>query len=176
MAGSVRPVRRGFSLVELLVALGLCGLVIGVAVYLFVYGGHATRAVTAKLAGQQAGRKALVAFLSEIQEGMEVVIPRPGTTLSYALVRDKVAHLRLYYQVKSAPDATTYALWRYVQDPSLAAGVRKEKLLDNVRRLSFTSRSEGALELNLEVQEDDQVWSLITAVRLRNLASAEELW
>ena len=170
----MRSRRAGFTLVEVLVVLVLLGMLISVAVYLFGFGGRATRRLTPRLSLQQAGRKALVAFLREIQEGMEVVTPRPGSTLSYALIRDKLARFRLYYQIASGPGS--YALWRYTEDPALAVGQRKELLFSNIQRLTFTSHSEGALQINLELQEDEERYSLVTSVRLRNLASAEELW
>jgi hypothetical protein len=108
---------------------------------------------------------------------MSVISPRPGMTLSYALVRDRSSVVRWFFQVAlpgSAPG--TYSLWCYRDDPSIAPPVQQELLLKNIRRLTFTSRSEGALQINLLLAEGDQDYSLLTTVQMRNLPSSEELW
>ena len=168
--------RSAFSLVEVMVALGLFGLLIGSVVWLFGFGGRSTVRLTGQMSLQQNSRKAVVRLLRELQEGMQVLSPTPGTTLSYALIRDKLSQVRWFYQVPQAGRSDVYDLVRYVHDPSIPEAKRTETLLQNVKRLTFTSRSEGALQVNLLLVEDEREFSLLTTVRLRNLASAEELW
>ena len=67
-------------------------------------------------------------------------------------------------------------LWRYVHDPSLPEAQREELILQDVRRLTFTCQSEGAAQVNLLLARDGQEFALLTLVRLRNLATVEELW
>jgi len=107
---------------------------------------------------------------------MEVISPPPGTTISYTLIRDKLSLVRWFYQVPQAGQKDTYELWRYIHDKKINASARAELLLQNIRRLTFTCRSEGALQINLTLSEEDREYSILTTVRLRNLASAEELW
>lgn len=172
-----RPPGRGLTVIEIVIAVALLSLLMGAAFWVFVYGGRSTSRLTKQLSLQQASRKAIVRFLREVQEGMEVLSPRPGSTLSYALVRDKVSLVRWFYQVPQGAGANPlYELWRYLDDPDTPADRRAEPLLRNVRRLTFTSRSEGALQVNLILEEEDQQYSILTTVRLRNLPSAEEVW
>jgi hypothetical protein len=171
---------RAFSLVEVVIALGLISLLIGVVVWILSFGGRSTSRLTPQLALQQASRKAVVRFLREVQEGMEVVTPRPGSTLSYALVRDKLSQVRWFYQLPQRtpnPRERLFELWRYVDDQTITdPEKRKELMLSNVKRLTFTSRGEGALQVNLLLAEGEQEYAMLTTVRLRNIASAEEIW
>lgn len=166
--------RRAFTLLEGLIALGVAALVMGIALALLLHGSWLGAHLTPQLSLEQNSRRALVRLLAELQEGMEVVNPRPGGTATFAVIRDRVSRLRMYYQV-AQPDGTAQ-LWRYTDDADLAPAARRERLLAGVRRLTFSSRSEGALQINLLLSEGGQDYALLTAVRLRNLASAEEIW
>ena len=169
--------RRAFTLVEILFSLALVSLLIGSVMWTLGYGGRSTQRLTAQASAQQASRKALARFLEELQEGMLVLSPQPGATLSYALVKDKAAIVRWYYQVERQTGTDkSYELWRYVNDPSLAAADRRTLILSDVQRLTFTSRTEGALQLNIALHSGEQQFALLTTVRMRNLASGEQLW
>lgn len=182
---SVRVCRRlstyqsgvAFTIVEAIVALAIFGLLLGMAAYLFGFAGRAVQRLTPKMSLQQAGRKAIARMLIEIQEGIEVLSPRPGLTLSYAILRDKRSTLCWFFQCPQpqAP-AGTYTLWVYTDDQSLPPEQRQRILLTNIRRLTFTSRSEGALQINLALTEEGHEYSILTTVRLRNIAFAEEIW
>ena len=168
--------RRAFTLTEVLVAVGLFSVLITSAVWLFSYGVASTRRLTPQIAAQQNGRKAVVRLIQDVQESMEVMQPRPGSTLPYAVVMDKLGNARLYYQVASRTQPGTNELWRYVDDPSLSAAERSQLMFADVARLAFTSQGEGTLSLDLSLAEGESVYALLTTIRLRNLASAEELW
>lgn len=151
--------RRGFSIPEVLVALGLFGALIGAVAWLFSYGGRATARLQPKLAAQQQARKAVVRMIRELQEGMEVLTPAPGMTLPYAVIVDKEGAIAWFYQTA---DGRVYR--------------QGELLLSGVKRLTFTSQSEGALTVNALLAEEEQESAILTTVRLRNIAAAEELW
>jgi prepilin-type N-terminal cleavage/methylation domain-containing protein len=169
--------RHAFSLIEVLIAAGLLGVVIGAVYYMFAFGTRATGRLTPQLSLQQASRKAVVRLLRELQEGMEVVSPSPGSTLSYAIIRDKLSRARWFYLVEKRKTPTpVMELWRYVDDLTIPREQRTERMLEDVRRLTFTSRGEGALQVNLLLAEGEQEYALLTTVRLRNIASAEEVW
>jgi len=176
---------RGFSLVEIIVGSLIFSVLLGLAVSYLGFGRRTEKRITSRLGAQQTTRKALVRFLRELQECMEVLSPKPGSTLSYALVRDQINLVRWYFQVPdpaSDPTDPTYQVWRFVDDPELAPDQRQIMLLSGVRRLTFTSRSEGALQLNLTVTDAssdgdrDHDFATLLTVRLRNLPAAEEVW
>lgn len=167
----------GLALMEVLVAAAITLALLGGVMELFRHGSRTTHALAAGMSLHQESRKAIVRFLKEVQQGMEVVSPRPGCTLSYALVRDKLSLIRWYYLVpKPGPGPVLHELWRHTADPSMAQVARAERLLDNVQRATFTSTSEGALQIHLVFSESGRDHAVLTTARLRNLASAEQLW
>lgn len=161
--------RHGFSLAEALVAIALVSFLIGAVVWLFGFGAGATARLTPQLGLQQTSRKAIVRLLEQLQQGMEVITPRPGATQPYALFRDQVARVKWLYQVPT-PDGR-YELWVYTD------GTREnERLLTGIKRLTFSSRTEAALQVNLVLSDGTQEYAMLTTIRLRNIVAAEEVW
>lgn len=161
--------RHAFSLAEALVAVALFSMLVGAVVWLFGFGAGATSRLTPQLGLQQASRKAIVRLLEHLQQGMEVVTPRPGSTQPYALIRDQVARVKWLYQVPVANGR--YELWVYTD------GTREnERLLTGIKRLTFSSRTEAALQVNLVLADGSQEYAMLTTIRLRNIVAAEEVW
>lgn len=168
--------RHAVTLVEVLLALALLGVVLGIIAQASGFATRSTGILAPKLALQQASRKAVVRLLTELREGMLVVKPAPGSTLPYAVVKDKVGQLRWYHLVGQPGAPAGQELWCHVDDPNVPRAQRRHKLLGGIRRLAFTSRSEGALEVNLVLGEGTQEHALMTTVRLQNLAAGEKIW
>lgn len=161
--------RHALTIVEVMVSVGLLSFLVGAVVWLFGYGAGATSRLTPALGLQQGSRKAVVRLLEHLQQGMEVITPRPGATSPYALVRDQVARVKWLYQVQ-AKDGR-YELWAYTD------GTREtERLLTGIKRLTFSSRTEAALQVNLVLAEGSQEHAMLTTIRLRNIVAAEEVW
>lgn len=168
--------RRAFTLVEILFGAALLTVLIAVLISLLIHGGRSTARTGAQYALQQASRQAMARFLREIQESMEVVQPVPGSTLPHAVVRDQVSCARWYYLTPQPDEPGCYELWRWADDPDLPLEQRKERLLRGVRRMTFTSRGEAALQVNMVVREAGEEMPLLTTVRLRNVAAADDGW
>lgn len=168
--------RHAFTIVETIMAVGIALLLITVLTTLLLHGGSTTARTSAQFSLQQTSRVAIARLLQELQEGIEVVVPGPGVTLPHAVVRDRVSCARWYYLVAQAGEPGSYELWRQAADPDLPAAQRKERLLKGVRRLTFTARGEAALQVNLLVREAGEEMPLLTTVRLRNVAAADEGW
>ena len=158
----------------MVIAVALFAMLIGLNFWLTTSGARSSVGLTTRMGLQQSSRKALVRLMMEIQEGMEVLAPVPGSSLTYALVRDKLSLVRWFVQHPQKDGI--YDLWRYTGDPEVPPAKRGELLLKGVKRLRFTSTSEGSLQINLTLTESGQEHSLVTTIRLRNLASAEALW
>ena len=159
-----------------MIVLFLAGSLIVMVSYLLIYGSRSMQRTSEQLAGQQAGRTAIARLLREVQQSIEVVTPLPGSTMPYAVVRDEVSCARWYYQVPQAGSNGLYELWCYIDDPDLAAADKKQLIMRNLKRLTFTTQSEGALQVNLMFHEGDTDSPMLTTVRLRNIAAADEVW
>lgn len=178
MSGAMR--RRGASLVEALLGLAIAGMVVGLAFGLYRFGVVATGGTVAPQVGlQMASRKALVDFIREIQETVEIVRPPAGSTLSYFVARDKVNRILTAYLVRNGADSSAagrdlYDLWVHRKDypPEPSTQVR---LLGHVERLTFTTLSPGLLQIHLELNEAGKTYSLLTAVRSRNILTEGRL-
>src|SRR4051812_16663275 len=98
--------RRGFTLIEALVALALALIVMGMAYQLFRFAVVSTGAtITPQASLQIASRKAMLDFIKEIQECIEVARPLPGSTMSYFVARDKINRVMTAYLVRNAADS-----------------------------------------------------------------------
>ena len=172
---SRRP-RKGFTTVEIMIVLILAVGLIAAGIYLLIYGAKALQRTSDNLAAQQAGRAAVARMVQEIQQCIEVITPLPGATMPYALVRDQVSCARWYYQRPQKGAPGLYELYRLVDDKTLAVEKRTELMMRGLKRLTFTSRSEGALQINMLFRENDADVPLLTTIRLRNIAAADEAW
>jgi hypothetical protein len=169
--------RSAFSIAEALIAMAVLGTLIGAAVWFFGFAGRTVKRLTPQLGAQQGGRRAVARLLRELQEGMEVLSPSPGQTLAYAVIADKLAQVRWFFlKPQAGSNPPLFELWRRFDGTPPPGEIPKEKLLTNVKRLTFTSSSEGAVQINLLMAEDTAEYSLLTTIRMRNIASSEELW
>lgn len=172
--------RRGASLVEALIGLAVAGMVLGLAFGLYRFGVVATGGTVAPQVGlQTASRKALVDFIREIQETIEIVRPPAGSTLSYFIARDKINRILTAYLVKNAADSAAagrdlYDLWVHRKDypPEPSTQVR---MLTRVERLTFTTLSPGLIQIHLDLNEAGKTYSLLTSVRSRNILTEGKL-
>jgi len=177
MLDSERRGREALTVVELLTASTVFVLVVGLVITLLTQGRRSSQNLGTQMSLAQASRKMIVKLLGELQEGMEVLSPRPGSTKAQALIRDKLSFIRWYVlHPKTGSVPEVYELWRYINDPDLPAARRAEILLGGIQRLRFTCLSEGALQINLTLIEEGKEYSILTTVRLRNLPSTEAVW
>ena len=156
--------RRGWTFVEVLVALGLFLLLLVLVVWLFSFGSRTLARLMPGLDLQKTNRRAVVRLIGEMQEGMELIAPVPGATLSYAVIADRTGQIKFFNQRGNV-------LWVDAPDSK-----RHEKLFDGIQRLTFTSLGEGAVLVNLLLTQDGAESPVLTTIRLRNLAAAEEVW
>ncbi len=155
-------------MVEILLGSLILVVVLFGVIQLLSTGRRMEEGVGGRLALQADARKALASFLRELQEGIVVVRPAPGQTLSYAMVRDKLNRVAFYSLAPAGEE--TYDLRRDLVDRS---GTRREVLLGGLSRLTFTALTDRALQLNAILGTGDRRFAFHTQVRLRNRAAAE---
>jgi len=117
---------------------------------------------------QADAQRALIRFINELQEGMELVAPQPGNTLPYAVIRDKLNRLAVYSLCRTEVPGE-YALKVDVGSPQ---GLRSETLFRGVSRLTFSSLSDGAVRLHLILGAGDRQHAFYTQIRMRNRSAA----
>jgi hypothetical protein len=178
----MKKTRTGFSVLEMLLATALALLVL-VAAHQRLRGARVatdlTLAPQAEL--QSATAVLLLDLVQELKESIEVVKPAEGTTLNYAVVRDKLNELLLVYPVLDEAATRSsgrplYDLYLHRTDPSAQPlATRQRLLIRGVERIAFTSLSSGALQVHINIHRDGRVYSLLTTIRMGNIASEAAL-
>jgi type II secretory pathway pseudopilin PulG len=173
--------RRAFTMIEILVGFGIFLVLAGVAYGLLRFGIVSVGATVAPQVGlQMASRKAMVEFIKQIQECIEVARPLPGSTMTYFVARDKVNRIMTAYLVKNAADSTTagkdiFDLYVHTKDFTPGKAPTNTKVLSNLERLTFTSLSPGLLQIHADLHEQGKTYALLTAVRTRNILAEGRL-
>lgn len=166
-------------MVEILVGMGLLVIISGVAYGLMRFGIVSVgTTVTPQLGLQTASRKAMVDFIREVQESIEIARPLPGTTLTYFVARDKTNCVVTVYSVKNAADSTAAGkdiFDVYLHRKRFTKPDEQKRILTKVERLTFTALSPGLLQVHLDLNEGGKTYSLLTAVRTRNILSEGKL-
>lgn len=172
--------RLGVTLIEGLIAIILVVMIGGVAYNLWRFGVVSVGStVTPQVGLQMASRKAMVDFVREVQECIEVARPFPGSTFSYFVARDKLNKILTAYLVKNAADSAAagrdlFDLYLHRKDVS-GGPATQVKMLSKVERLTFTALSSGLLQINLDLHEQGKTYALLTAVRTRNILTEGRL-
>ena len=172
--------RRAFTVIETLMALVLAVMISGIAYEMWRFGFVSVGStVTPQVGLQMATRKAMVDFVREVQQCIEVARPVPGSTLNYFIARDRTNGILTAYLVKNAADSAAAGIDLYDMyvdhkgfgpDPTT-----RQKMLSRVERLTFTALSPGLLQIHLDLHEQDKSYALLTAVRCRNILSEGRL-
>lgn len=161
--------RTAVSLIELLFALLLGSIVLYTAYQLLGAGRRMEAGVGAHLSLQADARKALISLIKDLQEGIYVVKPSPGQTLSYALVRDKLNRFATYRLIPGT-EGKDHTL---IRELSSATKSDRHPMMQGVTRLTFTALTDQALMIHLVLGAGEREFALHTEIRLRNRAAAD---
>lgn len=172
----IRRGSRGVSITEVLMSTTISVFIIGVA--FVAYRGTVTSSRSTfgpQTALQASTRVALLELMRELQECIEFLRPRSGTTLGYLLARDKVDVPMLVYAVRNAGDSQSAGrdvcdLFVCHEDPGLPPERRTRRLLSRVERLGFTALGSGAIQIRLDIREQGRSCPILTTIRARNIA------
>jgi hypothetical protein len=174
--------RRGLGLVEGMIGAAIALIVVAGTISLFRFGVISVGATLTPQAGlQMASRKAMVDLIHQIQECSEMVRPAPGSSLNYFMARDKLNQILVAYQVQNAADSAAakkplYDLFVYRYNYGATPAAKNQvKLLSSIQRLTFTTLSPGLIQLNLDLNEQGKNYTLLTAIRLRNILTEGRL-
>lgn len=172
--------RRGLSVLELLIVAALLVVVMTVALLFFRSTRVSMEATLLPQMGlQQAARRALVDLIRDVQESVDVVRPEPGSTLTYFIARDKLNQMLTVYLTSDAAASRAagsplYQLWLHRREPDAAPGTGR-MVLGGVERATFTRLSSGVLQLRLDLREQGRTYSMLTAIRARNVLQEGDL-
>jgi len=169
----------GFSLIEVMVALTVLGLMLGGSFRLFsFFTGKKVGNISARLQLQMETRRALVNIYSEAQEGIEVLKPDPGATLPYMVLRDLINNLHLIYMRKDQAltaknGSDTFKLFSVVYDIAKDHCSDPHEILNGLSSMNFTSHGFGAVLVTGTLRDGELKYSFVNMIRLKNVSSEE---
>jgi hypothetical protein len=167
------------TLVELVLALAIFASVMSIGIQAFrLYHGRSGDTLSKRLVLQMEARRALLNLYRELQEGIQVVSPPPGTTLPYLVYKDNLNNLRMVYLVEDPVKTkeegrTIYRALSQVRDPSKATVDEPRTLMEHVVKLNFTTWHHGAVFISTQLRGGKGDFSLVNFVRLQNVGAEE---
>ncbi|MBI4860497.1 MAG: hypothetical protein HY815_09570 [Candidatus Riflebacteria bacterium] len=169
MLARVGPARPGgFTVIEVVVCCLILALVLYALFDLLGAGTKMSRQELELLGLQADSQRSVVRFLATIQESMEVMLPQPGSTLPYAMVRDKLNQVVVFSLVESKTKGE-YDLKMELLTPQGRSG---QSIMSGVSRLTFSTLSDGALRLHMTLMTGNRRYAFYTQIRCRNRDAA----
>jgi len=148
----------------------------GAFMALKTFNGKASQNISKRLVLQMEARKALTNLYRTIQDGLEVISPAPGMTLSYLSYRDIVNNIKVVYLEKDEywskiEGKTIYKAMILTKDTSGAVTKKAKCFMRHIQSLNFTSYSPGAVLISANMYSGKGEFSLINFMRLQNVSS-----
>jgi prepilin-type N-terminal cleavage/methylation domain-containing protein len=176
----LRPHSRvAITLVEIVIAMAIFSVVLfGGYRSMQAYAGRASENLSTQLLLQMEARRALLTMTTNLQQGLELVLPRPGATLPYVTYRDFVNNLRVIYLEKdeslsAREQQTLYQAVEKVIDPADGTKTTTKILMRYVTELRFTAHHQGAVVVTCSLLGGRGRFSLVNFIRLRNTGAAD---
>jgi len=180
--GTISVGYRGVTLPEMVIAVGIFAMfmAIGSRVFTLFIGGKHSENLSKRLVLQMEARKAIINLYRELQQGIEIVAPPPGMTLSHLVFKDSVNNVRMVYlvedTVKSKEEGVSiYRAMTILRDPGGATIEEPRCLMEHVLKLNFTTYNYGGVLVTTQLRGGKGDYSLVSYVRLQNVTSEEEL-
>lgn len=167
---------RGFTMVELMVVVGIVVLAIALGFSHFRSGNSMAAGTTASIQLHMEGRR-IQALLHQIMApGIEVIKPGEGSSATFTVFRDAVNQLVILFLEK--PEKDRDGPWRlvsYTGDPSGAHLADNRRILaTNIKEASFTTLGPGMSAIHLVLTNPaGKELSVLAQIPLKNLGSVD---
>jgi len=178
-ACSIHRGAKAYTLIEVLVVSAIMSFVMAGVYNIFRHiSKKGAVKISQKLTLQIEARRALLNLYSEVQEGIEMLKPDPGSTLPFAVLRDGVNNVHFLFlkkdeQASIRQKKSMFRLYSVVYDIEKASSGPAHELLKGIEKLSFTSHGYGTLFVSSTLREGRETFSFMNLIRLKNLAAEE---
>ena len=177
--------RRGFTLAEILVALGLSGLVLAIVygVFHFFFTSNSRSnltGLTRRSFIQKDAKSGVRRLTYRLREGTQVLAPPAGNTADELIFRDisnvDVRVRRLPDENKVISERLVGSSWQREVDPEVVPGtslpISFPVQVLNCAAIRFTTLSGGSVVVEASIENEGALGSLLTVVKLRNTGRA----
>ncbi|HNY11309.1 MAG TPA: prepilin-type N-terminal cleavage/methylation domain-containing protein [Candidatus Wallbacteria bacterium] len=172
--------KNGFTAVELIVSLMIFSFVIsGFYGILQLTAGTNKSSLKNKIEVQKDARRTQIKFIDELSCASEVVKPGIGSSSPFLVVIDKDGKIAVYYQKSEdfkQEDGSVikgFKLYSVTKNPTTGKVESEREVASNIKRLVFTSASEGSIGINLTTFNKNEEISVLTQVTLKNYYAGE---
>ncbi|MBF0406335.1 MAG: hypothetical protein HQM10_03195 [Candidatus Riflebacteria bacterium] len=172
--------KTGVTLLELIVASFILAFIfqIGIRVW-HHFIGKTSDTLTKRLYLQMEARKSTINLFKELQEGIEIVSPSPGSTFHYLVYLNYVNQVKLISlekdQTKSNQEKKEiYKAIVSTKNSDDPADSAKKVIMENVLELNFTPYSNGGVLVNTTLAGGGGVYSFVNFVRLQNVTADDQ--
>ncbi len=140
--------------------------------------GQTSRRLSERLVLQMEARRGLMTLFAQLQEGVEVVSPVPGTTLPYLVYKDILSNFVCIYLEPDSihskeEEKPLFRAMLLKRDPGNPVPEEPKLLVERVAKLNFTTHSPSGVLLSLSLCGGKGEFSLINFVRLKNSVSED---
>ncbi|MBF0545542.1 MAG: type II secretion system protein [Candidatus Riflebacteria bacterium] len=163
----------GFTLVELIIALGILSMSISLAVVCFRNARATSNQLTSAFSFHMSVREATEKLMDFLVDGTEVVKPLPGGTLSFFVYKDIVNNIRVLHLEKS-PSKPNGPFNLVCQIDDFNGPTQKISLIENVKEIFFTSITPGLVIVHFTmVQSNGKELASMFEISLKNIGSID---
>jgi len=173
--------KNGFSTIELILSMIIFSLVVTGFYSVMQFSVAANKSsLKDKVELQKNTRRAQMKLIDEISCASEIVKPEIGSSAPFLVLVDKEGMISVYYQkeetYKLEDDKTEikgYRLYCVTKNPTTGAVRAEKEVISHIKRLIFTTFSEGSAAVNLKLFSNKEETDLITQVTLKNYYAGE---
>ncbi len=175
--------KKGFSTIELILSLIIFSLVITGFYSVMSFSTAAGKSTLKdKVELQKNTRRAQMKLIDEISCASEIIKPEIGSSAPFLVIVNKEGKISVYYQKRHSyklEDNKTvidgYKLFCVTKNPTSQAIEAEKEIMGNIKRLVFTTHSEGSTAVNLKLFSNMEETDLITQITLKNYYAGEFL-
>ena len=171
--------RIGLTLIELIVAMSIFSFVAaGMFRALQVFAGKTSENLSNRLVLQMEARRAFLTMFQRIQQGIEIVLPSPGSTMPYLVFRDFLNNVRIVYlkkdeKVSKQEGEDMYTALEGIKETGSKKAEKPVVLMRYVKSLNFTAHHYGGVLVSCTLKSGKGQFSLVNYVRLKNMTAED---
>ena len=175
--------KKGFSTIELIMSMMIFSLVVAGFYGVMQFGTAAGKSsLKDKVELQKNTRRAQMKLIDEISCASEIVKPEIGSSAPFLVIIDKEGKICVYYQKEeiykledNKTEVKGFKLFSITKNPTTGEVSHEKEIIGKIKRLIFTTLSEGSAAVNLKLFSNKEETDLITQVTLKNYYAGEFL-
>lgn len=163
-----------FTFVEILVCIALLSVLLAVLWRVFgVFWSKKAQNLTKQLILQMEARKAVMSLYQNLHQAVEVIMPKPGSTMPSLVYKDVYGNYCCLYleedpKMSLEENTNVYKLMLVTKDPLNNTIQGPSKIMELIKQINFTSYSGSGVLITATLTSGGKNFSFIDFVKLKN--------